>query len=69
MLYNSTSGKEYEKISDCMKKWDKLEVTYECTNKVKKTIASLLVCEYELFQMKEGEYVESIFSNLRKIIG
>ncbi|XP_075080045.1 uncharacterized protein LOC142165378 [Nicotiana tabacum] len=41
--------------------WDKLEVTYEGTNKVKETRINLLVREYELFQMKDGESVEEIF--------
>ncbi|KAH0720227.1 hypothetical protein KY284_005257 [Solanum tuberosum] len=36
--------------------WDKLEVTYE-------------VYKYELFQMKEGETIESMFAQLSKIIG
>ncbi|XP_015167049.1 uncharacterized protein [Solanum tuberosum] len=49
--------------------WDKLEVTYEGTEKVKETIISLLVYKYELFQMKEGETIESMFAQLSKIIG
>jgi len=47
--------------------WDKLEVTYEGTDKVI-TIISLLVYEYELFQMKEGETIENMFARLSKII-
>ncbi|XP_075077928.1 uncharacterized protein LOC142164250 [Nicotiana tabacum] len=56
LLYNAISGEEYEKISsfDTAKEMlDKLEVTYEGTNKVKETHINMLVHDYELFQMKE----------------
>ncbi|XP_070040964.1 uncharacterized protein [Nicotiana tomentosiformis] len=39
LLYNAISGEEYEKLSSCdtaKEMWDKLEVTYERTSKVKK---------------------------------
>ncbi|XP_070005395.1 uncharacterized protein [Nicotiana sylvestris] len=49
--------------------WDKLEVTYEGTNKVKETRINLLVMEYELFQLKDGESVEEMFSRFSKILG
>ncbi|KAH0646409.1 hypothetical protein KY284_034293 [Solanum tuberosum] len=67
VLYNAISGEEYEKISCCYtakEMWDKLEVTYEGTDKVKETIISLLVYKYELFQMKEGETIEGMFARL-----
>ncbi|XP_075100467.1 uncharacterized protein LOC142176484 [Nicotiana tabacum] len=72
LLYNAISEKEYEKISSCeatKEMWDKLEVTYEGTNKVKETRINLLVRDYELFQMKDGESVEEIFSKFSKILG
>ncbi|XP_070054143.1 uncharacterized protein [Nicotiana tomentosiformis] len=49
--------------------WDKLEVTYEGTNKVKETRINLLVRDYELFQMKDDESVEEIFFRFSKILG
>ncbi|XP_070009571.1 uncharacterized protein [Nicotiana sylvestris] len=72
LLYNAISGEEYEKISSCetaKEMWDKLEVTYEVTNKVKETKINLLVREYELFQMKDGESFAEIFSRFSKILG
>jgi len=48
--------------------WDKLEVTYEGTNKVKEARISSLVNEYELFKMAENENVEDMFSRFNKII-
>ncbi|XP_019263333.1 PREDICTED: uncharacterized protein LOC109241077 [Nicotiana attenuata] len=71
MLYNAISGEEYEKISSCetaKEMWDKLKVTYEGTHKVKETRINLLVREYELFQMKDGESVEEMFSRFSKIL-
>ncbi|XP_033513375.1 uncharacterized protein [Nicotiana tomentosiformis] len=53
LLYNAISGEEYKKISSCdtaKEMWDKLEVTYEGTSKVKVTQINLLVHDYELFQ-------------------
>nr|XP_009626801.1 uncharacterized protein LOC104117450 [Nicotiana tomentosiformis] len=72
LLYNAISGEEYEKISNCdtaKEMWGKLEVTYEGTNKVKETRINMLVHDYELFQMKEGESIEKMFARFSKIIG
>ncbi|XP_009628611.1 uncharacterized protein [Nicotiana tomentosiformis] len=49
--------------------WDILEVTYEGTNKVKEIRINLLVRDYELFQMNDGESVEEMFSRFSKILG
>nr|XP_016460044.1 PREDICTED: uncharacterized protein LOC107783572 [Nicotiana tabacum] len=71
LLYNAISGEEYEKISSCdtaKEIWDKLEVTYEGTNKVKETHINMLVHDYELFSMKEGESIEEMFARFNKII-
>ncbi|XP_075091982.1 uncharacterized protein LOC142172107 [Nicotiana tabacum] len=71
LLYNAISGEEYEKISNCdtaKEIWDKLEVTYEGTSKVKETHINMLVHDYELFQMKEGEFIEEMFARISKII-
>ncbi|XP_070020879.1 uncharacterized protein LOC142181068 [Nicotiana tabacum] len=71
LLYNAISGEEYEKISSCdttKEMWNKLEVTYEGTNKVKETHINKLVHDYELFQMKEGESIEEMFARFNKII-
>ena len=48
--------------------WDKLEMTYEGTTKVKEVQISSLVNEYELFKMAEDENVESIFPRFCKIV-
>ncbi|XP_070055585.1 uncharacterized protein [Nicotiana tomentosiformis] len=72
LLYNAISGEEYEKISSCdttKEMWEKLEVTYEGTSKVKETRINMLIHDYELFQMKEGESIEEIFARFSKFIG
>ncbi|XP_019265831.1 PREDICTED: uncharacterized protein LOC109243363 [Nicotiana attenuata] len=71
LLHNAISGEEYEKISSCdtaKEMWDKLEVTYEGTSKVKETHINMLVHDYELFSMKEGESIEEMFARFSKII-
>ncbi|XP_009804864.1 uncharacterized protein [Nicotiana sylvestris] len=71
LLHNAISGEKYEKISSCdiaKEMWDKLEVTYEGTSKVKETYINMLVHDYELFSMKEGESIEDMFSRFSKII-
>ena len=52
---------EFERISKytaVKATWDKLEVMYEYTNQVKETRISMLVHEYKIFKMEEGEKVE-----------
>nr|XP_009612469.1 uncharacterized protein LOC104105783 [Nicotiana tomentosiformis] len=69
LLYNAISGEEYKNISSCetaKEMWKKMEVTYEGTNKVKETRINLLVRDYELFQMKDGESVEEMFSSMMR---
>ncbi|XP_075104750.1 uncharacterized protein LOC142178870 [Nicotiana tabacum] len=71
LLSNAISGEEYEKNSSCdttKEMWDKLEVTYEGTSKVKETHINMLVYDYELFSMKEGESIEEMFARFSKII-
>ena len=62
---------EFNKISKCTitkAMWDKLEVTYECTNQVKETKIRMLVHRYEIFKMEEGERVEQMFERLFVIV-
>ncbi|XP_070013378.1 uncharacterized protein [Nicotiana sylvestris] len=71
LLHNAISGEEYEKISSCdtsKEMWDMLEVTYEGTDKIKETYINLLVHDYKLFSMKEGESIEEMFAKFSKII-
>ncbi|XP_059279683.1 uncharacterized protein LOC132033660 [Lycium ferocissimum] len=49
--------------------WDKLEVTYEGTSKVRETKIDALRHDYEAFMMKDDENIESMFTRFSKIIG
>ncbi|XP_059291073.1 uncharacterized protein LOC132044597 [Lycium ferocissimum] len=49
--------------------WDKLEVTYEGTSKVRETKINALRHDYEAFMMKDDENIESMFARFSKIIG
>ncbi|XP_060210332.1 uncharacterized protein LOC132637231 [Lycium barbarum] len=72
LLYCAVSGEEYAKISNCdtaKEMWDKLEVTYEGTSKVRETKIDALRHDYEAFMMKEDENIESMFTRFSKIIG
>ena len=65
------SGVEYCKIPKCeiaKEMWDKLEVTYEGTTKVKEAQISSVVNEYELFKMTGDENVEFMLSRFKKIV-
>ncbi|XP_070030226.1 uncharacterized protein LOC142161990 [Nicotiana tabacum] len=71
LLHNAISGEGYEKISSCdiaKEMWDKLEVTYEGTSKIKEIHINMLVHDYELFSMKKREYIEEMFARFSKII-
>lgn len=48
--------------------WDKLEVIYEETNKVKEVPISSLVNEYVLFKMEDKDNIQNFFSRFSKII-
>lgn len=41
--------------------WGKLKITYEGTNEVKEITISLLMYEYELFQMKKEKTLKACF--------
>ncbi|XP_009770978.1 uncharacterized protein LOC142176209 [Nicotiana tabacum] len=72
LLYNAINGEEYEKISSCdttKEMWDKREVTYKGTIKMKETQINMLIHDYEILQMKEGESIEETFVRFSKITG
>ncbi|VFQ67328.1 unnamed protein product [Cuscuta campestris] len=71
MLYCVINPDDYRKIScysTAKEMWDKLKVTYEGTNQVRKAKINFLTQEYEMFKMKEGEKIEDLFDLLSKII-
>ena len=63
--------KEFKKNSKCTtakEMWEKLQITFEGTKQVRQTHINMLTEEYELFRMKDGENIESMFEKLSTII-
>ena len=48
--------------------WDKLEVTYEGTSRVKESQINLLITQYEVFKMDESESINQMYSKFTNII-
>ncbi|MQL72657.1 hypothetical protein Taro_004976 [Colocasia esculenta] len=70
ILCCALSKKEFNRVSACksaMEMWEKLRITYECTNKVKETKIDILVTQYERFQMQSGETITQMFSRFTDI--
>ncbi|VFQ98072.1 unnamed protein product [Cuscuta campestris] len=71
MLYCAVNPDDYRKISCCStakEMWDKLEVTYEGTDQVRKAKMDFLTQEYEMFRMKEHEKIDDMFDRFSKIV-
>ncbi|GAV58592.1 UBN2 domain-containing protein, partial [Cephalotus follicularis] len=65
------NSSEFNRVSSCIsakEMWDRLEITYEGTNQVKDAKISMLVHQYELFQMNEDEDIKSMFTRFTNII-
>ncbi|GAV58052.1 UBN2 domain-containing protein, partial [Cephalotus follicularis] len=65
------NSSEFNRVSSCIsakQMWDRLEITYKWTNQVKDAKISMLVHEYELFQMNEDEDIKSMFTRFTNII-
>ncbi|XP_057948182.1 uncharacterized protein LOC131143830 [Malania oleifera] len=70
-LYCALSDDEYNRICGCetvKKIWDKLQVTYEGTSQDKHFKICMLIKEYEMFKMNEGEVITSMITRLTHII-
>ncbi|XP_057953784.1 uncharacterized protein LOC131148064 [Malania oleifera] len=69
-LYCAISDEEYNRICRCnttKEMWEKLQVTYEGTTQVKRSKIYMLVKEYEMFKMEEGETITAMFTRFTHI--
>ena len=60
ILYCTLDANEFNRISICMsakKIWDRLKVTHESTNQVKKLKINMFVHKYELFKIEHDESI------------
>ncbi|GAV80506.1 UBN2 domain-containing protein [Cephalotus follicularis] len=61
---------DFNRVSSCIsaeEMWDRLEVTYQGSNKVKEDKISMFVHEYEMFTMHENEDIKSMFTRFTNI--
>ena len=71
VLYCVLDVNEFNHISTCnsiKEIWDRLEVTYQGTNQVKKSEINMLVYKYELFKIEPNESIIDIFTHFIDII-
>ncbi|XP_057982373.1 uncharacterized protein LOC131167594 [Malania oleifera] len=69
-FYCAVNDEEYNRICGCKmakEMWEKLQVTYEGTTQVKKSKIYMLVKEYEMFKMEEGEIITAMFTHFTLI--
>ena len=71
MMTNAISHDEYLKIGDkrtAKSIWESLKSKYEGNKQVREAKANLLVHQYELFKMKDGEDIETMFSRFQILV-
>ncbi|GAV77380.1 UBN2 domain-containing protein, partial [Cephalotus follicularis] len=64
------NSNEFNRVSSCVSAkdiWDRLEVTYEGTNKVKEARINMLVQENEIFTMHDNEDIKTMFTRFTNI--
>ncbi|GAV84321.1 DUF4219 domain-containing protein/UBN2 domain-containing protein, partial [Cephalotus follicularis] len=64
------NSNDFNRVSSCVsakEMWDRLEVTYEGTNQVKKAKISILVHDYEMFTINENEDIKTMFTRFTNI--
>ena len=71
MLYCSLDINEFNRMLICAsakENWDRLEITHEGTNQVKKYKINRLVYKYELFKMEPNESIIGMFTRFTNIV-
>jgi len=62
---------EFFRVSQCSSAkeiWDILEVTHEATNDIKRARKHVLIQEYELFRMQQGESIANVQKRITHIV-
>jgi hypothetical protein len=71
MMTNAISHDEYLKIvnkTTAKSIWESLKSKYEGNKQVREAKANLLIQQYELFKMKDGEDIETMFSRFQVLV-
>ncbi|GAV86503.1 UBN2 domain-containing protein, partial [Cephalotus follicularis] len=64
------NSNNFNRVFSCVsakKMWDRLEVTYEGTNRVKEAKIRMLVHDYEMFTMHKNEDIKTMFTRFTNI--
>ena len=70
LLYCALNPQEHNRISSCESAkeiWEIMKVTHEGTTQVKETKINIMLHDYKLFSMKEGESITSILDWFSKM--
>ena len=71
VLYCALGPTEFNRVAGCRTAkeiWDKLAITHEGTKQVRETRISILMHDYEMFRMIDGETVAKMFDRLQDIV-
>ena len=71
ILICAMTEREYDKCGkyDTAKEiWDSLVLSYEGSAQVRETKASMMVRQYELFKMEDGENIETMFGRFQTLV-
>ena len=71
LIFCALTIEETNRVSFCKsakEMWERLEVTHEGTTQVKETKINMLLHDYELFKMKEGEPITSMLDRFSAIM-
>lgn len=71
VLYQSIDVNEFNRIPTYIsikEIWDRLQVTYEETNRVKESKINVLIYKYELFKIEPNESITKIYTRFTNII-
>jgi hypothetical protein len=71
MMTNAITHDMYQKIvnkTSTKNIWESLKSTYEGNKQVREAKANLLVQQYELFKMKDGEDIETMFARFQILV-
>ncbi|GAV67712.1 UBN2 domain-containing protein, partial [Cephalotus follicularis] len=70
MIICAINSNEFNRVSSYVsakEMWDRFEVTYEGTNRVKEAKINILVHEYEMFTMHDNEDIKTMFTRFTNI--
>ncbi|KAJ8775053.1 hypothetical protein K2173_020057 [Erythroxylum novogranatense] len=71
LIYCALTVEERNRVNSCtsaQEMWERLRITHEGTNQVRETKINMLLHDYEMFVMKEGESISTMLDRFAEII-